>query len=254
MNMLYTLPKPVIFGHRGACAHAPENTLASFRLAFDQGADAIELDAKLSRDGEVVVFHDSTLDRTTNGTGRVDSKSLAELRELDAGSHFSEQFRGEKIPLLLEVLEEFGKTRYINIELTNYTSPNDELVEKAAALVNSMGLGERILFSSFSAQNLKKVRQLVPEAETGMLALRGLAGFIARNISGRQVAPHAVHPYLTDASQQWIEIAHRQGRRVHVWTVNRPVDLKDLFDWGADGVFTDDPALAVDLRGQMKAA
>lgn len=154
MNMLYTLPKPVIFGHRGACAHAPENTLASFRLAFDQGADAIELDAKLSRDGEVVVFHDSTLDRTTNGTGRVDSKSLAELRELDAGSHFSEQFRGEKIPLLLEVLEEFGKTRYINIELTNYTSPNDELVEKAAALVNSMGLGERILFSSFSAQNL----------------------------------------------------------------------------------------------------
>jgi len=248
MNHLYELATPTIFGHRGACAHAPENTLAAFRLAFAQGADAIELDAKLSADGEVMVIHDPTVDRTTNGKGWVKSKTAAELRELDAGAFFSEEYRGEKIPFLREVLEEFGRDAYINIELTNYTSPTDDLVEKTAAMVNKMGLGERILFSSFSAKNLKKAKALVPSAEAGMLALRGLAGFYARNIAGRSVAPKAVHPYLSDSTPNWIDAAHSQGRRVHVWTVNSTQDLQNLFKWGVDGVFTDDPALAVSLR------
>jgi glycerophosphoryl diester phosphodiesterase len=251
MNHLYKLPTPTIFGHRGACAHAPENTLAAFRLAFEQGADAIELDAKLSADGEVMVIHDPKVDRTTNGKGWVNSMPCAELRELDAGSFFSEKYRGEKIPMLREVLEEFGKSHYINIELTNYTSPYDSLVEKTAELVNEMDLGERILFSSFSANNLTKAKKLVPNAETGMLALRGLAGFYARNLAGRRVAPHAVHPYLSDATPQSIRTAHDQKRKVHVWTVNHAQDIQNLFNWGVDGLFTDNPALALELRNQL---
>ena len=99
---------PLIFAHRGASAHAPENTLAAFELAFQQNADVIELDSKLSADGHVVVIHDQSVDRTTNGFGRVSELTLAGLRELDAGSHFSATFHGEQIPTLVEVLEIFA--------------------------------------------------------------------------------------------------------------------------------------------------
>src|SRR6266545_5505015 len=117
---LESLPRPVIFAHRGACAHAPENTMASFELALAHGADAIELDVKLSSDGYVVVHHDDTVDRTTDGTGRIKNLTLAELKKLDAGSFLSEKFKGEKIPTLEEVFEAVGKRTFINVELTNY--------------------------------------------------------------------------------------------------------------------------------------
>src|SRR5512145_1023455 len=100
--MLETLPRPVIFAHRGASAHAPENTLAAFELAIAQQADAVELDVKLTADGQVIVFHDSTVDRTTNGHGKVQDMTLAELKALDAGSFLGSQFAGEKIPTLEE--------------------------------------------------------------------------------------------------------------------------------------------------------
>ena len=117
--MLEALPRPVIFAHRGASAHAPENTIAAFELALAQQADAIELDVKLSSDGYVVVHHDDTVDRTTNGNGRIKDLSLAQLRSLDAGSFFAEKFRGEKIPTLEDVFEAVGKRTFINVELTN---------------------------------------------------------------------------------------------------------------------------------------
>ena len=118
--MIESLPQPVIFAHRGAAVYAPENTLAAFELALTQGADAIELDVKLSAEGCAVVIHDDTVDRTTNGAGRVKNLTLADLRSLDAGSAFSEKYSGEKIPLLEEVFEAVGGRALINVELTNY--------------------------------------------------------------------------------------------------------------------------------------
>src|SRR3970040_788546 len=97
-SMYDQLPSPAIFAHRGASAHAPENTLAAFQLALRQQADGIEMDNKLSADGYVIVFHDQTVNRTTEGSGRVREKTLAELRELDAGSHFDVAYRGEPTP------------------------------------------------------------------------------------------------------------------------------------------------------------
>ena len=132
---LDSLPQPVIFAHRGASAHAPENTLAAFELALAQQADALELDVKLSADGHVVVIHDATVDRTTNGHGRVRDLSLADLKKLDAGSFFSQAFAGENIPTLDEVFESFGKRTFINVELTNYSTPGDALVESVCMLV-----------------------------------------------------------------------------------------------------------------------
>lgn len=250
--MLKTLTQPIIFAHRGASAHAPENTLAAFELAVEQGADGIELDVKLSADGHVVVIHDPTVDRTTGSHGRVKDLSLAELRSLDAGGFFSEKFRNEKIPTLEEVFETVGKRTFINVELTNYNTPRDHLVESVCILVKKFGLQSRVLFSSFLPSNLSSARSYLPEVPTGMLALNGLMGLWSRSFGFAFGRYDALHPNLKDATQQRIYFVHRLNRRVHVWTVNDKADMLRLFKWGVDGIFTDDPQLAVQVRGEKE--
>ncbi|SRR5581483_1781778 len=248
--MLTELPRPVIFAHRGASAHAPENTLASFELALAQGADAVELDAKLSADGEVVVFHDTTLDRTTDGTGRLAQKTLAELRSLDAGSFFSEKFRGEKIPLLSEVFEAVGKRLFINVELTNYSTPRDQLVEKVCELVKKHALEDRVIFSSFLASNLKKAQRILPQVPRALLALGGWVGAWARSFGFAFGDYAALHPYFADVTAQQVNRVHKLKRRIHVWTVNKAEDIVRLHSWNVDGIFTDDPQLALRAMGR----
>ena len=247
--MLETLPRPTIFAHRGASAHAPENTLAAFELALAQGADGIELDAKLSADGHVVVIHDATVDRTTDGQGRVKDMSLAELRSLDAGGFFAEQYRREKVPTLEEVFEALGKRMFVNVELTNYNTPGDHLVESVCMLVKKCGLQKQVLFSSFFASNLSKARGLLPEVPRGLLAFNGLLGVWARSFGFAFGRYQALHPNLKDVTPQQVQRVHRLKRRVHVWTVNTAEDMRRLFNWDVDGIFTDDPQLAVQVRG-----
>lgn len=249
--MLLEYPHPIIFAHRGAAAYAPENTLASFKKAIDQGADAIELDAKLSADGYVVVCHDRTLNRTTNGTGELSSKTLAELRELDAGCYFSTKFAGEKIPLLEEVFETVGKKLLINVELTNYATPYDQLVEKVCALVVKHGYQGGVLFSSFFPPNLKKAFRLLPNVPRGLLAMRGWKGAWARSFGFTFGDYAALHPFLSDVTTQQIQRVHRLKRRVHVWTIKKTEDFKRLKDWGADGIFTMDPESALRAVGRL---
>ena len=250
--MLTSLSQPLIFAHRGASAHAPENTLAAFELALAQHADAIELDVKLSADGHAVVIHDATVDRTTGSQGRVKDLSLAQLKSLDAGSFFSEKYRGERIPTLEEVFEAVGKRTFINVELTNYNAPRDQLVETVCILVKKFALQERVIFSSFFASNLSKARAFLPEVPRGLLALNGWLGAWARSFGFAFGRYHALHPYLSDVTPQHIQRVHRLKRRVHVWTVNAAEDMRRLFHWGVDGIFTDDPQLAVKVRSESK--
>ena len=126
---------PLIVAHRGDSANAPENTLASFRLALANGADGIELDVMFSADQKLVVIHDDTLDRTTNGHGLVGATPSDAIRELDAGSRFGEKFKGEPVPLLDEVFAEFGGKFLINVELKNYKTPKDQLPDFVVALI-----------------------------------------------------------------------------------------------------------------------
>jgi glycerophosphoryl diester phosphodiesterase len=249
--MLESLPRPVIFAHRGACAHAPENTIAAFELALAQQADAIELDVKLSSDGYVVVHHDPTLDRTTTGKGPLKNMTLAELKKLDAGSFFSEKFKGEPVPTLEDVFEAVGKRTFINIELTNYKTPGDELVETVCMLVKKHKMQKNIMFSSFIASNLSKARSYLPEVPRGLLALNGFLGSWARSFGFAFGKYQALHPYLKDMTQQETARVHRLNRRVHVWTVNDEQDMRRLFGWGVDGIFTDDPKLAVRVRAEV---
>jgi glycerophosphoryl diester phosphodiesterase len=243
------LPSPVVIAHRGDKVHAPENTLSAFRLAAEKGADAVEFDVKLTADGQVIILHDPTVDRTTNGSGRVATLPLVALRDLDAGAWFSEQYRGERLPTLEEVFETVGRRIYMNVELTNYSTPSDALVPKVVELVKKHGMEDRVLFSSFLARNLRKARLLLPEVPRGLLTLSGLLGAWGRTFGWRR-GYAALHPYLTDVDAGLVDRLHAAGKRINVWTVNAEADLKRMIGLGVDGLFTDDPALALRLLGR----
>jgi len=247
--MYNDLPRPIIFAHRGACTQAPENTLAAFELALRQETDAVELDAKLTADGQIVVIHDQTVDRTTQGTGIVRQMTLAELRKLDAGSHFDIAFQGEPIPTLEEVLKAIGQLTFINIELTNYASLTDELPQKAAALVKRLKLSRRVMFSSFNPIALRRVQRLLPETPIGLLAFPGGKGWLARSWLGRLLVRYqTLNPEQRDVTESLINKMHRMSRGVLTYTVNDPEEMQRLFQLGVDGIFTDDPALALKQR------
>lgn len=242
--MLNLLPRPAIFAHRGASAYAPENTLAAFELALHQGADGIELDTKLSADGHVIVIHDTTVDRTTAGHGRVRELTLAELRRLDAGSHFDVVYQGEPIPTLEEVLKAVGQLTYINIELANHFTPLDDLPDKVAALVKRMKLGRRVLFSSFNPLALSRVRRHLPETPVALLAQAGAWGAWARSWPGRRLGYQALNPAYSDVTAALVRTVHEHGARLYPYTVNQAGAMQQLFALGVDGLITDDPVLA----------
>ncbi len=224
--------------------------MSAFTLAAAEGAGAIELDAHLTRDGEVVVIHDPTLERTTNGVGRVAQQPLSELKVLDAGSRFSDGFRGERIPLLSEVFEAFGKKLFINVELTNYTTPHDSLVTRVCELIKKHSLQRSIMFSSFMTSNLMQAARILPDVPRGLLAVKGWPGLWARSFGFTLSDYVALHPEVSDVSLRQVQRVHWLKRRVHVRTVNAVEDLRRLLKWGVDGIFTDDPRLALETIGR----
>ncbi len=238
--MFEKLTPPYVFAHRGASAHAPENTLAAFQLALEQGAPAIEFDVKLTLDGRVIILHDTTLERTTDGFGRVTQLPFAALRELDAGSWFDVKYRGEKIPALDEVFEAFGRKLYMNIELANYATPFDLLVENVVTLVQKYALEEFVLVSSFLPFNLTRAAHLLPNVPRGQLADAGWKGWWQR-AWGALIDVQAEHPYRADVSAARVASAHARGRRMHAWTVNDAEEMRRLRAAGVDGLFSDDP-------------
>lgn len=248
--MLEHFPTPIILAHRGDLAHAPENTLPSFLQAIQKGADGVELDAKLTADGHVIVIHDPTVDRTTNGSGKVASFTLEAIRTLDAGAWFDSRFAGAKIPLLEEVFETVGKDKLINIELTNYNTPRDGLTQRVCELIKRHHNQSQIIFSSFFPSNLKIASQMLPEVPRGLLAMPGFIGLWARSFGFMFGDYQALHPHISSASREQIQRAHRIKRRVHVWTANVPEDVTRLKEWGADGIFTDDPDTALRALGR----
>jgi glycerophosphoryl diester phosphodiesterase len=236
-----------VVAHRGACLRAPENTLAAFRLAVDIGADGIELDAKLTADGEIVIVHDTTLDRTTDGSGPVGGRTLRELRALDAGSSFSTAFAGERIPTLTEVFESLGQRCLINVELTNYASPRDSLPQRVAQLVRDFHLEARVLLSSFNPIALRAARARAPEIPLGLLVGPTQARWTRWAFP--ILAPHhALHPHESLIRDGTVQRLHRGGRKVVPWTVDRPERIRGLLTQGVDAIITDDPRAALEVR------
>lgn len=243
--MFGTLPIPVIFAHRGASAHAPENTLSSFKLARDQGAKAIELDVQLTADRIVVVFHDSTLNRTTNGIGKISDYSLADLQNLNAGQAYGPAFTNERIPTLSEVFNEFSDIPLINIELKNLSSPLDDLPELVSHLIHDHQISDRVLISSFNRSALRKFYQLMPEIPLGRLVHSPLTLKYFELISSQLNIFRSVHVSSSALNTRRIEFLHSLDKLVFTYTLNHPSDMLDAINLGVDGFFTDDPGLAI---------
>ncbi len=238
------LPKPLILGHRGDKVHAPENTLSAFRLAMQNGAEGVELDTKLTADGFVVIMHDQTLDRTTNGKGSISRYTLNELRALDAGSHFSPQFKDERIPTLEEVFDAVGPNGIIDIELTNYASPGDALPVKVAELIKAHHVEERVLVSSFHPMNLIRFSRKMPGVPAGLLTEVGKKGNFARGPIARLIPHQLLISYYTDVQGYLIAREHRHAGKMYAWIEAQPEGIRTLFEQGIDGIITDDPGLA----------
>jgi glycerophosphoryl diester phosphodiesterase len=165
---------PKLVGHRGACEVAPENTLASFHRAYQDGADIVEMDVRLTADGHVVVMHDEDVGRTTNGKGSVSTMTLAELKKLDAGAWFDERFVGEQIPLLDEVLA-WGKGKIalmIEFKFDPFGSFSPDLVPEVLALLKDSNIAEQVVFISYQAKALQQVKTLMPGPPLGLMPRR----------------------------------------------------------------------------------
>lgn len=230
---------PLILGHRGAAKERPENTLAAFRRAIEVGADGIECDVQRSKDGELVVFHDERLGRTTTGQGWVKDHTVADLRRLDAGGWFDPAYARERIPLLPEVLEIVGPTaRMINVELKNSRVPYPGMEAQVVAVLEQYGVLQRTVISSFNHNSLRVLKALDPMIRTGMLYVVPWRSPIAKALL---LGADAIHPPRLAASGGLVRRAHRVGLRVCTWTVNRPKDMRQMMAYGVDAIITDHP-------------
>ena len=231
------MPNPWVIAHRGASGHAPENTMAAFRRAVELGARFIETDLQITRDGQLVVLHDHTLDRTTNGRGRVIDHTLADLKHLDAGSWFSPEFAGERIPTLQEVLSFANEA-----DLVFYLEVKSEAgwgVEHAVVhALRKAGEAARTVVLSFHASSLATVNRLDPTLLTGLLFEKPFDGIIERaiQVGARQLAPHG-----DLVTAELVERAHRESLQVVTWTVNEPERMRAALATGVDGIMTDYP-------------
>lgn len=246
--MLNDLPSPLIFAHRGMSAYAPENTLAAFKMAFDAGADGIELDVRLTADDEIIVFHDNSLHRITGINKKVNETTLAELKTFDAGTWFNPSYSKEKIPSLREVFEIVDQDKLINIELKGSSLL---LVDKVINLIKEFNNHSQLIVSAFNSNFLRKTKSQMPELQIGLLALPSLAGLWHRKVTNYNLKPNAIHAFYRDVNAKMINNAHAKGQRVHAYTVNDPVEMENLFLMNIDMIFTDDPALGMKVRQQL---
>ena len=230
----------LIIAHRGASAAAPESTRAAIREAARAGADMVEFDVQMTRDGRLVVFHDDRVERTTDGKGRLTAMRYRELARLDAGSWFHPRFAGERILLLSQAVRLVPERMGINLELKR-TARRRPLLRRLIRVAHRERLGQRLLVSSFDGSLLRPLRSV------------GLSlALICRTNADRSLQQairlrcDAWHPFHALVTRRRIAAAHAAGLRVHAWTVESRASARTLARWGIDGVFTNHPAR---LRG-----
>ena len=230
--------------HRGASGRAPENTHASFAAALELGAEAIELDCQLSADGELVVIHDETLERTTDGRGPVGDRTWAELARLDAGAWFDAAYAGERIPRLADVVAQVRDRALLNVEIKSERDVG-AIERKLVDLVAREDAAEWVVFSSFHWDALRNVRAAAPWARLGVLCDEDpRRGGVAL---GRALRAEAVIPGRRWVDARVVEEAHAHGLDVWVWTVNEPGEMRRLLALGVDAIFSDWPERLADL-------
>lgn len=235
---------PKILAHRGASADAPENTLPAFRLALEQGADGLELDVWRCATGEVVVHHDADARRTGGAALRIQRAALRELRALDVGAWKDARFRGERIPLLAEVLEALPDV-LVNVELKSDRLPDLGLPGAVARVLRAAGAAERCVLSSFDPILLLAARAAVPEVPRAVLFDRGRAWALRMAVTARAADAEGVHPRAQVVTSERMARWRRSGLAVRPWTVDDVREVERLARLGVDAIVTNRPAAAL---------
>ncbi len=269
----FDVPSPMILGHRGAAAHAPENTLLSFETAIALGADAIESDVQVTADGIPVLLHDCELARVTGSSGPVDTLRLSELKQLDAGHHFSiddrgdvdptapKQFRGQglRVPTLAEAFEAFPTMRF-NLEIK--TAAQD-VVRRVVELVAKLGREPITLLAAGDDEIMAELRRELASQNAEIATSASVSEIVAvvrsavagepppREVMALQIPTNfAGRPLVT---QQLLSHAHTHGIAVHVWTINAEEEMQQLLDQGVDGLVTDFPGRLASLAAARRS-
>lgn len=230
---------PSIIAHRGGRNWAPENTLAAFHRSVSARVGGVEFDVHRCSTGELVVIHDDTIDRTTNGVGMVKDSSLGELKRLSAGLWFDKEFREERVPLLTEVLDLFNEEMVIDIELKNSPVGYDGIEEDLLYTIEPYRSKLNILVSSFDHHCLRRLRALDSEIEIGVLVGGGLIDI--KEYAGKLNARYLIQEYDC-LMPEAVADAKDAGLKIVVWTVNDAPKWQRLIELGVDGICTDTPA------------
>ena len=226
----------VVMAHRGASAVAPENTLAAYAKAVEMGADYAELDVRQTKDGAIVLMHDKTVHRTTGVKGFVWDLTLEDLKQLEAGSWFGEEFRGEPIPTLEEVIRLVKGRMKLNIEVK--ISENEPgIAQRVVDIIHAANFSRDCMITSFDMETVKRVKYIAPDLKTGLIfdeeytpdVFRGNWEILSSNYE------------LVDA--EFMRLARNSGKKTYVWTVNEKEEMCRLIGLGVDGIITDKPDL-----------
>jgi glycerophosphoryl diester phosphodiesterase len=243
MNKWLESDRCLVIAHRGASAAAPENTLAAFRLAVDLGADGVELDVRRTMDGQLVVIHDASVERTTDGTGRIAALTLDQMRRFDAGRKFAPAFRGERIPLLSQVFDALRGRLLVDVEVKAAG------VEAAVLdLIRKTQMQDSVLISSFDAQVVARVRDLAPEMPVGLLQSA------ADPYAAVSVRATAYLPEVTALTADVVASCRSHGLRVITWTVRTEAEAHQALRLGVDGIIADDPTLIRRMLARAKTS
>ncbi|NGP18121.1 glycerophosphoryl diester phosphodiesterase [Devosia aurantiaca] len=229
--------------HRGASAVAPENTIAAFRAAAEQGAKWVELDVALLADGTLVVIHDDTVDRTTSGKGSLGDLTYADLAEMDAGSWFDAKYAGERLPTLeqvIAVLGDLGLSANVEIKQHAHHKSLDQLVDAVRSAIATRRPGTEIMISSFDPDCLKAMAALEPDLEMAMLWVQPPTDWEDQLAA---IPARTIHLYYKALSIGFLEKTRAKGIKVRAWTSNDPAELYSFWDAGLTGVISDNPAI-----------
>lgn len=241
--------KPLVIAHRGASAYAPENTLIAIKKAVNMGADGIEIDVQLLKDGHVVVIHDTRVNRTSNGNGRVRSLTLSQLKSLDFGSWFSKEFKNEPICTLEEVFDYLkGWKGLINIEIKRDWLEFSSIEKKVAELIAKFDMRENAIISSFNTYCTLKLKLIDKDINTGILYPAS-----SRNSTtyARFIKVNAIHPWFENVTETMVRSAHKYNLKINAYTLDNPHLIKNLAIMGVDGIITNVPDTALDILNEM---
>ena len=232
-----------IIGHRGATGYAPENTMASMDLAYKQGCDGIEFDVQLTKDHELVVIHDWTLDRTTNGRGEVKDLTLEEIRSFDAGSWFGPDFKGERVPTLGEVFEHFPKDFFLNLEIKIQGYDHRPIEAAVLKLIEEYDRKEHTLVSSFNNHRLRNLMDISEGLKFAVMYEGYLSEIPIKDAYTHKI--RSFHPSKDYVDGELVEKAKERDLQVYTWTVNDLQTAKRLQEIGVDGIITNYPSFMI---------